>query len=164
MAEVNLNGKSVNVDRDTEQQIKNLISKDDIEAIVHEYWTAEKLGKHTELKSDYLEILKKTLLVEPELFKQDLFSNKIELKNRYEPIKNILLNSKLNGNLRNSYIPMCLDVTTERPAIGKGEFLFAASFSNLGFSKENGDLIEMNTKEKIEVKGISAVLGIAQSG
>jgi hypothetical protein len=164
MPEINLNGKNLNLDNDTAQQIKNLVSKDDLTSIVNEYWTSEKLGKHTSLKKDYQEILQKTLLIEPSIFKQDLFSNKIKLRNIQATINSILTNTKLNGDLKSTYLNMCLNVTTERPAIGKGEFLFAASFANLGFSRENGDLIDLNTKEKIEVKGISAVLGNSQNG
>lgn len=164
MPEINLNGKSINVDQTTAQQMKNLAAKPDLNALVNEYWTEEKLGKHTELKGDYLEILQKTLVVEPEIFKNDLFNNRFNLREVRSPITGILTNTKLNGDLRSSYLSMCLGVTTERPAIGKGEFLFAASFSNLGFSGETGDLIDLDTKAKIEVKGISAVLGNAQNG
>ena len=164
MPDINLNGKSLDLDQKTAQQIKNLASKPELVKLVNDYWTDKKLGKRTELKKDYLEILEKTLLIEPNLFRQDLFNNRLKLKNFSAPIGSILSNTKLNGDLRTSYLSMCLEVTTERPAIGKGEFLFAASFSNIGFSKESGDLIEINTNEKIEVKGISAVMGNAQNG
>lgn len=164
MPDINLNGKSLDLDQKTAQQIKNLASKPELVKLVNDYWTDKKLGKRTELKKDYLEILEKTLLIEPNLFRQDLFNNKLKLKNFTAPIGSILSNTKLNGDLRSSYLSMCLDVTTERPAIGKGEFLFAASFSNIGFSKDSGDLIDINTNEKIEVKGISAVMGNAQNG
>jgi hypothetical protein len=164
MPDLNLNGKIFSLDNDTAKQIENLASGSDLEAIVNEYWTKEKLGKHPELKKDYLEIVEKCLLVEPDLFKSDLFKNRIKLRNLRGPLNGILINSKLNGDLRPNYIKMCLDVTTSRPAIGKGEFLFVASFANLGFSSGRGDLVDLNTKERIEVKGVSAVLGNAQSG
>jgi len=164
MPDINLNGKSLDLDQKTAQQIKNLASKPELVKLVNDYWTDKKLGKRTELKKDYLEILEKTLLIEPNLFRQDLFNNKLKLKNFSATIGSILSNTKLNGDLRTSYLSMCLDVTTERPAIGKGEFLFAASFSNIGFSKDSGDLIDIDTNEKIEVKGISAVMGNAQNG
>ena len=163
MADLNLNGKSLNVDGETAQQIKNLASSSELESLVNEYWTNDKLGKHSELKAEHLDILQKCLLIEPEIFKQDLFKNKLNLRNLESSISSILTNTKLNGDLRNSYLRMCLDVTTDRPAIGKGEFLFAASFSNIGFSKDTGDLIDLDTKEKIEVKGISATLGNSQN-
>lgn len=163
MADLNLNGKSLNVDSETAQQIKNLASNSDLESLVNEYWTNDKLGKHSELKAEHLDILQKCLLIEPELFKQDLFRNKLNLRNLESSISSILTNTKLNGDLRNTYLRMCLDVTTDRPAIGKGEFLFAASFSNIGFSKDTGDLIDIDTREKIEVKGISATLGNSQN-
>lgn len=164
MPEINLNGKKLNVDDKTAQQMSNLASKQELSEIVNDFWTEEKLGKHTELKRDHLDILEKTLLIEPKMFREDLFNNRIELKRRRGSISEILRNSKLNGDLRDSYLGMCLGVTTERPAIGKGEFLFAASFSNIGFAEGSGDLVDVTTGAKIEVKGIGAVLGNAQSG
>jgi hypothetical protein len=164
MADINLNGKKLNVDDNIAQQIKNLVSRDDLVKLVNEYLTDDKLGKHTDLKDDYLEILQKTLQVEPAIFKDDLLRNKIKLGTFESPISSILTNSKLSGDLKPSYLGLCLDVTTERPAIGKGEFLFAVTFANLGFSKNTGDLIDIESKKKIEVKGISAILGNAQSG
>lgn len=164
MADINLNGNNLKVDPATAQQIQNLSHNDALKKIVDEYWSDEKLGKHRDLKKDHLEILQKTLLVDPSLFKADLLSNKFKPRTIQAPIDGILTNTKLNGDLRRSYLSLCLGVTTERPAIGKGEFLFAASFANMGFSKDTGDLIDLDTKKKIEVKGISAVLGNAQSG
>lgn len=164
MPDINLNGKTVNIDGATAQEIKNIISKPELVTLVNDYWTARKLGKHTELKRDHLNILEKTLLVDPNLFRDDLFNNKIKLENKAGTLKQLLTDTKLNGDLRSNYLSLCLSVTTERPAIGKGEFLFAASFSNLGFSKDTGDLITLDTNEKIEVKGISATMGNAQSG
>ena len=164
MPEINLNGKKLNVDDKTAQQMSNLASKRELNEIVNDFWTDDKLGKHTELKSDHLDILEKTLLIEPKMFREDLFNNRIELRRRRGSISDILRNSKLNGDLRDSYLSLCLGVTTERPAIGKGEFLFAASFSNIGFSEGAGDLVDVSTGAKIEVKGIGAVLGNSQSG
>ena len=163
MPNLTLNGKNVQVDQNTAQRISNLVQKPDLSKILDEYWTAEKLGKHKELKKDHGDILMKTLLVDPEEFKKDLFENHLKLGNFSSQISKILSATKLNGDLRPEYLSMCLGVTTERPAIGKGEFLFAASFNNIGFASDSGDLIDVDTKQKIEVKGISAVLGNGQN-
>lgn len=164
MPNLTLNGKSVQVDDKTAQRISNLVKKPDLISLLDEYWTAEKLGKHKNLKKDHGDILLKTLIVNPEEFKSDLFNNRLKLGNFSSSIDSILTGTKLNGDLRREYLEMCLGVTTERPAIGKGEFLFAASFKNIGFTSDSGDLIDVDSKAKIEVKGISAVLGNGQNG
>lgn len=164
MPNLTLNGKSVQVDDKTAHRISNLVKKPDLIRLIDEYWTAEKLGKHKNLKSDHGDILLKTLIVNPEEFKSDLFNNRLKLGNFSSSIDSILTGTKLNGDLRREYLEMCLGVTTERPAIGKGEFLFAASFKNIGFASDSGDLIDVDSKAKIEVKGISAVLGNGQNG
>ena len=163
MPNLTLNGKSVQVDDQTAQRIRNLVKKPDLSSLLDEYWTAEKLGKHKDLKKDHGDILLKTLIVAPEEFKRDLFNNHLKLGNFTSTIDSILTGTKLNGDLRKEYLEMCLGVTTERPAIGKGEFLFAASFRNIGFASDSGDLIDLESKSKIEVKGISAVLGNGQN-
>lgn len=164
MPNLTLNGKNVQVDDQTAQRISNLVKKPDLISLLDEYWTADKLGKHKNLKRDHGDILLKTLIVNPEEFKRDLFNNHLKLGNFSSSIDSIITGTKLNGDLRREYLEMCLGVTTERPAIGKGEFLFAASFKNIGFASDSGDLIDVESKEKIEVKGVSAVLGNGQNG
>lgn len=163
MPNITLDGKTVNVDQNTAQSIKNLSEKPDLRELLDKFWTKEKAGRHPDLKKDHEDILLKTLRVDPEYLNNDLLNNKLKLRNLTAPVESILRNSKLSGDLSSSYIPLCMNVTSERPAIGKGEFLFVASFSNIGFSQDHGDLIDLDNKARIEVKGVSAVLGNSQN-
>ena len=163
MPNLNLDGQNIEIDRETAQRVMNTAERPEIKKILDDFWTEEKLGRHSELKNDHGSILVKNLLVDPETFREDLMANRINLGNMSSCLESILSGTKLKGDLKPSYITDCLGVTTVRPAIGKGEFLFAASFSNLGFSKDTGDLIELGSKAKIEVKGISAQLGDGQN-
>ncbi len=163
MPNLNLDGQNIKIDQDTAQRVKNTAERPEIKKILDEFWTDEKLGRHSELKSDHGSILVQDLIVDPETFREDLLSNRLSLGNMSSSLDHIVNGTKLKGDLKPSYISHCLGVTTTRPAIGKGEFLFAASFSNLGFSKETGDLIELGSNAKIEVKGISAQLGNGQN-
>lgn len=163
MPNITLDGKTVNVDQNTAQSIKNLSEKPDLRELLDKFWTKEKAGRHPDLKKDHEDILLKTLRVDPEYLNNDLLNNKLKLRNLTAPVESILRNSKLSGDLSSNYIPLCMNVTSERPAIGKGEFLFVASFSNIGFSPDHGDLIDLDNKARIEVKGVSAVLGNSQN-
>ena len=163
MPNLNLDGQNIKIDKDTAQRVKNTTERPEIKKILDEFWTEEKLGRHSELKEDHGSILVQDLIVDPETFREDLLSNRLSLGNMSSSLDHIINGTKLKGDLKPSYISHCLDVTTTRPAIGKGEFLFAASFSNLGFSKETGDLIDLGSNAKIEVKGISAPLGNGQN-
>jgi len=164
MPQLNIDGKTVRVDGDTAQRIMNISERPEIKKILDEFWTEKKLGRHTDLKSDHGSILLKTLQVDPEIFREDLMRNKLKLGNFSSSLESVITGTKLSGDLKSSYVKDCLGVTTVRPAIGKGEFLFAASFVNLGFSSRAGDLVDLDTGAKIEVKGISAVLGNSQGG
>lgn len=163
MPNITLDGKTVNVDQNTAQSIKNLSEKPDLRELLDKFWTKEKAGRHPDIKKDHEDILLKTLRVDPEYLNNDLLNNKLKLRNLTAPVESILRNSKLSGDLSSNYIPLCMNVTSERPAIGKGEFLFVASFSNIGFSPDHGDLIDLDNKARIEVKGVSAVLGNSQN-
>lgn len=163
MPNITLDGKTVNVDQNTAQSIKNLSEKPDLRELLDKFWTKEKAGRHPDLKKDHEDILLKTLRVDPEYLNNDLLNNKLKLRNLTAPVESILRNSKLSGDLSSNYIQLCMNVTSERPAIGKGEFLFVASFSNIGFSPDHGDLIDLDNKARIEVKGVSAVLGNSQN-
>lgn len=123
------------------------------------YWTAEKCGKHTDLANQHGMILLKNLLVSPEdcfaQFEQNVF--------KFMPFSKISWNdflkrANLSEYLRPSYVHDALNVTTTRPAIGKGEFLFASCFKNIGFSNEAGDLVDLTNGAKIEFKGIRSNL------
>lgn len=158
-----IDGKEVRVDDATALRMKNLSVKEKLKEILDKFWTDKKLGKHKSLKNDHGEILLKTLLVDPETFDSDLNGNKLKVGDMSSSIKSLISGTKLDGDLREEYLRLCLNVTTERPAIGKGEFLFAATFANLGFSSESGDLVDLESGSKIEVKGISAQLGNGQN-
>jgi hypothetical protein len=165
MAEVNLNGKTLNVDDETARRMLNVAEKSDISSLLEEFWTEDKLGKQSaDLKHAHGSILLKDLQVDLDLFKEDLMSNRLKLGNFSSSLNSIMTGTKLKDDLKSSYIQDCLSVNTVRPAIGKGEFLFAASFKNIGFSKSSGDLVDLDTGSKIEVKGISACLGNSQNG
>lgn len=163
MPNINLNGQTVKVDNGTAQKITNLAKEPKIKAIAKEFWTDRKLGKHDELVGDYVSILEKTLLIDPDEFRADLFKSTLKPGKMADKLTALLADTPLRDDLKKEYITMCLGVTTTRPAIGKGEFLFAATFKNIGFSSNVGDLVDLDTGSKIEVKGIGAPLGNGQN-
>lgn len=164
MAEVTVGNNSIVVDDGTEQRVKNYLAIEDIKQYLDEFWTEKKLGKHKNMKEKHGELLLKDLKVPPEEFFKDLKNSKFKLGNfGPSPIKNILINAKLNDDLQEKYISDCMKVTTTRPVIGKGEFLFASLFNNIGFTKKSGDLIDVETNETIECKGVNASFGNGQN-
>ena len=78
MPNINLNGQTVKVDNGTAQKITNLAKEPKIKAIAKEFWTDRKLGKHDELVGDYVSILEKTLLIDPDEFRADLFKSTLK--------------------------------------------------------------------------------------
>ena len=159
MPELNLNGKRISVDDSTAQKITNLTKEDQIVEVLKKFWTAEKLGKHTDLWEDHKEILKDTLIVDPEEFYEDLEKCKLNPGNMSSKLVSLIDGTSINGDLKKEYITRALAVTTTEPEIGKGEFLFASIFKNIGFAQNAGDLVDLNSGKKIEVKGIGAKLG-----
>lgn len=147
----------------TDQRIKNYLAISDIKKYLDVYWTDKKLGKHKTMKEKHGELILKNMKVTPDELFKSLKNNKFKLGN-FGPSKidGILKNSKLHDDLDETYIKDSLAVTTTRPSIGKGEFLFASLFGNIGFSTESGDLIDLKTDEKIECKGKRATLGNGQ--
>ena len=130
-----------------------------LNTLLPKFWTEKKCGKHDGLAVQHGMLLMKNLLVKPE----DLFEQ-IE-KNTFTfgtftkiPWSEFLSRAKLAEYLKPNYIEDALNVTTARPAIGKGEFLFASCFSNIGFNPGKGDLVDMNTGNNIEFKGIRSTL------
>lgn len=123
------------------------------------YWTDIKAGKHKELANQHGLLLLKNLKTEPkELF--SVLSNNTFNFQEFEtiPWSDFLNRAKLTDYLKDSYVEDALQVTTTRPAIGKGEFLFVSCFGNIGFAKDAGDLIDLNTHKTIEVKGLRATI------
>lgn len=123
------------------------------------FWTNEKLGRHKDL-ADQAELLyehyalcsadKLLMRLKQSIFK---FGN-------YGPCdwSEYLDKANLDDCLKPEFVDAALKVTTARPSIGKGEFLFAATFNNIGFAPDSGDLIDLITKQKIEVKGEQGTL------
>ena len=164
MAEIKVGDKKIEVDKNTEQRVKNMLSVDDLADYLNKYWTDEKLGKHKDMKKKHGEIILRSLKSSPEsLFKRLNNSNvNLELNTPYS-IANILKMTKLDNDLADSYIKDAMAVTTTRPSVGKGEFLFASLFKNIGFASKSGDLVNLDNDSLIEVKGKYSVLGNGQS-
>lgn len=126
---------------------------------LNDYWTDKKSGKHNELAKQHGMLLLKNLKVGPE----DLFEqvNENIFKFQTFPLilwKDFLIRANLAEYLKPEYIKDALEITSLRPAIGKGEFLFVSCFSNLGFSSGKGDIIDLNTGKICEFKGIRSTL------
>lgn len=126
---------------------------------LNDYWTDKKSGKHNELAKQHGMLLLKNLKVEPE----DLFEQVNENIFKFQtflliPWKDFLIRANLAEYLKPEYIKDALEITSLRPAIGKGEFLFVSCFSNLGFSSGKGDIIDLNTGKICEFKGIRSTL------
>lgn len=126
---------------------------------MRKFWTKEKLGKHTGLLSTIETIYKAYSKVsETDLFRK-LNKSKFKLKNS-DPVNwsSILIKSELDDCLDDKFIDAALDVNTTRPAIGKGEFLLVSLFKNIAFATGSGDLIDLETNDKIEMKGQNSKL------
>lgn len=124
-----------------------------------DYWTAKKCGKHTEIAKQHGMLLLKNLKVDPD----DLFEqiNENTFKFQTFPLiqwSDFLKRANLAEYLKPEYIKDALEVTTSRPAIGRGEFLFVSCFSNLGFANGKGDIIDLKTNRICEFKGIRSTL------
>lgn len=123
------------------------------------YWTDKKSGKHEELIKQHGMLLLKNLKVEAD----DLFEQIEENTFKFQTFPMISWNEFLNRAnlaeyLKPEYVKDALEVTSSRPAIGKGEFLFVSCFSNLAFSTGKGDVIDLKTGKICEFKGIRSTL------
>lgn len=130
-----------------------------LNALLPKFWTAEKCGKHEGLADQHGMLLMKNLLVKPEDLFEQLAKNTFTFQN-FSKISwvDFLRRANLAEYLKPEYINDALNVTTARPAIGKGEFLFASCFANIGFSSGKGDLVDMRNNTLIEFKGIRSTL------
>lgn len=164
MAEIKIDNKNIEVDKNTEQRVKNILSIDSISDYLNKFWVNEKLGKHKDMKKKHGEIILKNLKSTPDSLFKKLNKNtlKIELNKPYS-IGNILQMTGLSADLDDGYINDAMSVTTTRPSIGKGEFLFASLFKNIGFASKAGDLIDLTSKNSIEVKGRYSIIGNGQN-
>ena len=166
----------VTIKKDDGTEISKIVSNDNIDSVSNEanseeiskgldkFWTEKKLGKHKDAKEKQKQLLMKYLTGNPANFFSALNESKFNVGN-FGPssISNILVDANLSKYIKKEYIKDALSITSARPAIGKGEFLFASLFNNIGFSKNGGDLIDLNSNEKIEVKGSNAVIGNGQN-
>ena len=126
---------------------------------MNEFWTKEKLGKHPQVAEEAARLFKQYAMCPADKLLARLKESTFKFGN-VGPISwnSLLAKANLDDCLKQDYIKAALKVTTAQPAIGKGEFLFVSLFNNVGFAKDHGDLIDLQTKKKTEVKGISSAL------
>ena len=126
---------------------------------MNEFWTKEKLGKHPQVAETAARLFKEYAICSSEQLLARLQESVYKFGN-VAPIawKDLLTKANLDDCLRQEYVTEALKVTTAQPAIGKGEFLLVSLFSNIGFTKDHGDLIDLTTKKRAEVKGIFSAI------
>lgn len=126
---------------------------------MNEFWTKEKLGKHPQLAAEAERLYKQYAMCDADKLLKRLKESRFKFGN-FGPISynNLLLKANLDDCLQPEYVDAALKVTTAQPAIGKGEFLFASLFDNVGFAKQHGDLVDLTTKKMAEVKGVASSL------
>lgn len=136
------------------------MDKEQLKSEIVKYWTEKRRGNYVELAEQHDLLLTKYLKVNP----ADLFEQIYENKFIFQPFSKIkwsefLKSAKLAEYLQPEYVDAALRVASaRRPAIGKGEFLLVSCFSNLGFTKNKGDLIDLNNGKKCEIKGMRSTL------
>lgn len=130
-----------------------------LNTLLPKFWTSKKCGKHEGLAVQHGMLLLKNLMVSPELLFEQLEKNTFTFKN-FGKIQwsEFLEKANLSDFLKTNYVKDALNVTTARPAIGKGEFLFASCFANLGFTDGKGDIVDMRNNARVEFKGIRSTL------
>lgn len=148
-----------NASADQFSRIQNDTNIGDIKKELDDYWTEEKLGKHTDLKAKHGTILMKDLKVPASDFFEQVKQNHFKFQN-FGPISlgSFLKKAKIDLYVQPSYVEDCLKVTTPRPAVGRGEFLLVANFNNIRFNAGKGDLVDSDGN-RIEVKGKHANFG-----
>lgn len=130
-----------------------------LNTLLPRFWTEKKCGKHKDLVKQHGLLLLKDLVAKPE----DLFEQLEQNIFTFKPFDKIqwsefLQRAKLAEYLKPAYIEDALGVSTSRPAIGRGEFLFVSCFANIGFSKNTGDLVDLRNGTRVEFKGIRSTL------
>lgn len=133
-----------------------MANENDLKNLLRQYWIeGKRQGKHETMPVEHFKLLNSTLKAKPE----DLFNQIYE--NRFNPdeIKSnrswedFLNKAKLSEYLSPDYVKYGLEITSSRPAIGMGEFLFVSCYCNLSFAPGHGDLVMLDTHKRIEMKG-----------
>ena len=134
------------------------MNNENLNSYLNKFWTPQKCGKVNDLAEIHADLLSKYLRAEP----KDLFEQLAENTFKFKPMKSswndFLRNANLAEYLMPEYTEKALNIAGGQPAIGKGEFLFASCFSNIGFRQGRGDLYDMNTNLTAEFKGIKSNL------
>ena len=134
------------------------MTDENLKSCLNKYWTPQKCGKVEDLADTHESLLAKYMKVSP----NDLFEQLAENKFKFKPMKaswsEFLKNANLAEYLDPKYTEEALNVTGGQPAIGKGEFLFASCYSNIGFCNGRGDLRNMDNGQITEFKGIRSNL------
>lgn len=171
MAEIftkNSNGeveKIGTVSNDQLARIKNDADISSIKSYLDSFWTDKKKGKYPDMAQKHGTIILKDLKSDAADFFKQLEHNTFTFQ-EFGPFswKSFLKNAKLDTLVDDKYLEDCLQVKAgKRPEIGRGEFLFVASFSNINFASKSGDLID-NEGNRIEVKGKHSNLGGENQG
>lgn len=130
-----------------------------LNTLLNSYWTKQKVGKHADMPNQHGLLLMKNLKTDPEDFFEKLKTTGFKFQEFDTiPWSEVLSRSGLADFLKPEYVDDALKITTTRPAIGKGEFLFVSCFNNIGFASGKGDLVDLGTNSKIEVKGVRSTI------
>ena len=126
---------------------------------MNEFWTKEKLGKHPTVAENAKRLYSEYAMCSPEKLLARLQESIFKFGD-VKPVefRNMLMFANLDDCLKPEYVDAALKVTTARPSIGRGEFLLASLFANIGFAKHKGDLIDLKTKRMAELKGVAATI------
>jgi len=134
------------------------MSNENLNSYLNKFWTPQKCGKVEDLAEIHEGLLNRLLIVSPKDLFEQLAENIFTFKPMKSTWKDFLKNANLAEYLDPKYTEEALNIAGGRPAVGKGEFLFASCFSNIGFRQGRGDLYDMNTGATAEFKGIKSNL------
>jgi len=131
---------------------------------MNEFWNDKKLGKHKQVAKQAELLYEHYALCDADKLLARLKESEFKFGN-YGPCDwhSLLDKANLDDCLKPEYVTEALKVTTARPAIGKGEFLFVSIFNNVGFAKSSGDLVDLHDDSLVEVKGVNSTIGNGHS-
>lgn len=137
-------------------------NEEKLKQLLTQYWIKTgRIGKHSNnIVYSHYNLLNSTLKVKPEDLFEQIYKNKFNPENYLNRCSwsKVISDANLSEYLNEEYIKMALCINDSRPALGKGEFLLVSCFGNLGLAHENGDIITLDSKLKIEMKGKRASL------